>query len=34
MMLGEGKHRAVVASTLAEIRGVLPLAREGILDEV
>ncbi|KAI1847167.1 hypothetical protein JX266_006707 [Neoarthrinium moseri] len=33
MMLGEGKHRAVVASTLAEIRGVLPLAKEGLLDE-
>ncbi|KAK7420424.1 hypothetical protein QQZ08_010411 [Neonectria magnoliae] len=33
LMLGEGKYRGIVASTLAEIRGVLPLAKEGILDE-
>lgn len=34
MMLGNGTHRRIVASTLAEIRGALPLAKEGILDEV
>jgi D-serine ammonia-lyase len=33
MMLG-AKHTKIVASTLAEIRGVLPLAQEGVLDEV
>lgn len=34
MMLGNGTHRRIVASTLAEIRGVLPLVKEGVLDEV
>jgi D-serine ammonia-lyase len=34
MMLGNGKYRSVVASTLAEIRGLLPLVKEGQLDEV
>ncbi|KAF6822285.1 alanine racemase [Colletotrichum musicola] len=34
MMLGNGKHRKTVASTLSEIRGLLPLAEEGILDEI
>lgn len=34
MMLGGGLHRKVVASTLPEIRGVLPLVKEGLLDEV
>ncbi len=33
-MLKDGEFRKVVASTLAEIRGVVPLAEEGILDEV
>ncbi|KAE8152187.1 putative serine dehydratase domain-containing protein [Aspergillus avenaceus] len=33
MMLGNGKHRNIVASTLCEIRGALTLAKEGILDE-
>ncbi|KAF7130885.1 hypothetical protein CNMCM5793_003755 [Aspergillus hiratsukae] len=33
MMLGNGTHRKIVASTLCEIRGALPLAEEGILDE-
>ncbi|KAH8664212.1 putative serine dehydratase domain-containing protein [Xylariales sp. PMI_506] len=33
MMLAGGKYRRVVASTMAEIRGLLPLAQEGILDE-
>ncbi|KAH3184071.1 hypothetical protein KXW84_004407 [Aspergillus fumigatus] len=33
MMLGNGTHRRIVASTLCEIRGALPLAEEGILDE-
>ncbi|EXJ86961.1 hypothetical protein A1O3_03915 [Capronia epimyces CBS 606.96] len=32
-MLQNGKHRKIVASTVAEIRGVLPLAEEGLLDE-
>ncbi|ETS76930.1 hypothetical protein PFICI_10804 [Pestalotiopsis fici W106-1] len=34
MMLGNGKYRSVVASTLAEIRGLLPLVKEGQLDEL
>lgn len=33
-MLGEGKYRSIIASTIAEIRGALPLVQEGILDEV
>ncbi|XHF98904.1 hypothetical protein AWENTII_002438 [Aspergillus wentii] len=32
-MLGNGLHRRIVASTLCEIRGALPLVKEGILDE-
>ncbi|KAK7442431.1 alanine racemase domain-containing protein [Colletotrichum acutatum] len=34
LMLGNGKYKRVVASTLSEIRGLLPLAEEGILEEV
>ncbi|CAG8429254.1 unnamed protein product [Penicillium salamii] len=34
MMLGNGTHRRIVASTLAEIRGSLELVRSGELDEV
>lgn len=34
MMLGNGLHRRIVASTLCEIRGALQLAQDGILDEV
>lgn len=34
MMLGDGIHRRIVASTLCEIRGALTLAEEGKLDEV
>ncbi|WQF82090.1 Putative alanine racemase, D-serine dehydratase-like domain, PLP-binding barrel [Colletotrichum destructivum] len=34
LMLGNGKFKKTVASTLSEIRGLLPLAKEGILDEV
>ncbi|KAJ0305938.1 hypothetical protein COL5a_002741 [Colletotrichum fioriniae] len=34
LMLGNGKYKRVVASTLSEIRGLLPLAEEGILKEV
>jgi len=34
MMLGNGRHRRIVASTLCEIRGAIALAQEGILDEV
>ena len=33
LMLG-GRHRKVVVSTLAEIRGVLPLVKEECVDEV
>lgn len=33
-MLGNGKFNKTVASTLSEIRGLLPLAKEGILEEV
>ncbi|KAJ5952495.1 uncharacterized protein N7479_010908 [Penicillium vulpinum] len=33
MMLGNGTHRRIVASTLAEIRGCLDLVKEGKLDE-
>ncbi|RAK96981.1 D-serine ammonia-lyase DSD1 [Aspergillus ibericus CBS 121593] len=33
LMLANGTHRRIVASTLSELRGVLPLAEEGILDE-
>lgn len=33
-MLADGLHRKSVASTLSEIRGLLPLVREGLLDEV
>ncbi|KAJ4256859.1 hypothetical protein NW762_008955 [Fusarium torreyae] len=33
LMLANGKYRSIVASTLAEIRGALPLVKEGILDE-
>ena len=32
-MLG-GRYRKVVVSTLAEIRGLLPLVKEGCVDEV
>lgn len=32
-MLGK-KHKKIVASTLAEVRGALPLVAEGLLDEV
>ncbi|KAL0941368.1 alanine racemase [Colletotrichum truncatum] len=34
LMLGNGKFKKAVASTLSEIRGLLPLAEEGILEEV
>ncbi|KAK2033586.1 alanine racemase domain-containing protein [Colletotrichum zoysiae] len=34
LMLGNGKFKKTVASTLSEIRGLLPLAEEGNLDEV
>ncbi|OJJ50623.1 hypothetical protein ASPZODRAFT_148099 [Penicilliopsis zonata CBS 506.65] len=33
MMLNGGKHRKIIASTLAEIEGALPLVQEGILEE-
>ncbi|KAF9878818.1 hypothetical protein CkaCkLH20_03718 [Colletotrichum karsti] len=34
LMLGNGKFNKTVASTLSEIRGLLPLAKEGVLEEV
>lgn len=34
IMLDRGKHRSIVASTVYGIEGVLPLAKEGLLDEV
>ncbi|EYE91849.1 D-serine ammonia-lyase DSD1 [Aspergillus ruber CBS 135680] len=34
MMLGNGRHRRIVASTLCEIRGAIALVQEGILDEI
>lgn len=34
MMLGDGKYRGIVCSTLPEIIGALPLVKEGVLDEV
>lgn len=33
-MLGNGKYRKIVASTIPEIEGLLPLVAEGLLDEV
>ncbi|KAE8142994.1 putative serine dehydratase domain-containing protein [Aspergillus pseudotamarii] len=33
MMLDGGKHRKIVASTVCEIEGALPLVTEGVLDE-
>ncbi|EEU39412.1 uncharacterized protein NECHADRAFT_100868 [Fusarium vanettenii 77-13-4] len=33
MMLAGGKYRGIVASTIPEIKGALPLVKEGILDE-
>ncbi|KAH7039553.1 putative serine dehydratase domain-containing protein [Microdochium trichocladiopsis] len=33
LMLKGGKYRSIVASTLAEVHGVLPLVEEGLLDE-
>ncbi|OGE52442.1 hypothetical protein PENARI_c010G04111 [Penicillium arizonense] len=33
MMLGDGEHRQIVASTISEIRGALDLVKEGKLDE-
>ncbi|KAJ0422648.1 putative serine dehydratase domain-containing protein [Aspergillus carlsbadensis] len=33
LMLGNGLHRKIVASTLPEIEGALPLVEEGVLDE-
>jgi hypothetical protein len=34
MMLADGRYRGIIASTLAEMHGVLPLVEEGILEEV
>jgi hypothetical protein len=33
-MLANGRYKKIVASTLSEIRGCLPLVKEGILEEV
>lgn len=34
MVLDGGKHSNIVASTICEIEGALPLVKEGLLDEV
>lgn len=34
MMLRHGKNRKIIASTIPEIEGALPLVKEGLLDEV
>ncbi|CAH0038001.1 unnamed protein product [Clonostachys solani] len=33
LMLAGGKHRSIIASTICEIRGCMPLVKEGLLDE-
>lgn len=33
-MLGNGLHKGIVASTVSEIRGAIPLVEEGLLDQV
>jgi D-serine ammonia-lyase len=33
-MMADGKYRGIIASTIPEIRGALPLIKEGILEEV
>lgn len=33
-MMADGKYRGIIASTIPEIQGALPLAKEGILEEV
>lgn len=32
--MGDGRYNGIIASTVAEIRGALPLVTEGILQEV
>ncbi|VUC24535.1 unnamed protein product [Clonostachys rosea] len=34
LMLAGGKYRSIIASTICEIRGCIPLVKEGLLDEV
>ncbi|KAI1029826.1 hypothetical protein LB503_008135 [Fusarium chuoi] len=33
LMMADGKYRGIIASTIPEIQGALPLAKEGILEE-
>lgn len=33
-MMADGKYRGIIASTIPEIQGALPLVKEGILEEV
>lgn len=33
-MMADGKYRGIIASTIPEIKGALPLVKEGILEEV
>ncbi|KAI9870435.1 MAG: hypothetical protein M1830_004257 [Pleopsidium flavum] len=34
MMLGGGKHKAVMVSSISEIYGIMPLLKEGLIDDV
>lgn len=34
MMLAEGKYKGMIASTIPEIKGALPLVEEGLVEEV
>jgi hypothetical protein len=33
-MMADGKYRGIIASTIPEIQGALPLVKEGILESV
>lgn len=34
MMLGGGKHKAAMVSSISEIYGIMPLVKEGLIDDV
>lgn len=34
MMVAEGKYKGMIASTIPEIKGALPLVEEGLVEEV
>lgn len=34
MMLGEGKHKAVMVASISAIYGIMPLIEEGLIDDV